>query len=104
MEIFKRFDAIEGLLLDLDIPRFEFLYEHKQGIGPYDPEFFEKSHARRKDREAKAKQALHDMTTRRKDFWKGAVWESVKEHVLNKNSLIWQGKEEKNSLLKRLIQ
>ena len=49
-------------------------------------------------------QALRDMTTRREDFWKGAVWERIKEQVLNKNSLLWQGKEESNSLLKRLIQ
>ncbi|NSX56326.1 hypothetical protein [Parasulfitobacter algicola] len=62
MEIFKRSEAVERLLSDLDIPRLEFFYELKQGIGPYDPEFFEKSAARRKDFEAKAKQALLEMT------------------------------------------
>ena len=42
MEIFKRYEVIQMLLFHLDVPRDEFIYDLKQGIGPYDPDFFEK--------------------------------------------------------------
>ena len=62
MEFFKRTEAIERLLSSLDIPRSLFVYDHAQGIGPYDPEFFDKYCIRRQDREELAKQALDAMT------------------------------------------
>lgn len=62
MEFFKRDKVIEKLLSHLDIPRFNFPYELKMGIGPYDPGFFDKSQTRRKESEMKAHEALKTMT------------------------------------------
>jgi len=62
MELFKRKEALERLLSSLDIPRSLFIYDHAQGIGPYDPEFFDKYHNRRLDREKLAEQALDAMS------------------------------------------
>lgn len=67
MEIFKRDEAIKELLNLLDIPRFPFLYNHEQGIGPYDPDYFVKYYAGRKDNELGATDALHAMTD--EDLW-----------------------------------
>ncbi len=67
MEIFKKEKSIESLLSLLDIPRSEFLFDHKQGIGPYDPEFFEKNHACRQASEQRAEKALQAMTD--EDLW-----------------------------------
>ena len=62
MEIFKRDEAIKALLSDLDIPRLKHWFDPEQGIGPYDPEFFEKSFERREEHEREAETALHKMT------------------------------------------
>ena len=67
MGIFKRDKTIEGLLFLLDIPRSEFFLDHEQGIGPYDPEFFVKSHADRQACEQQAEKALQAMTD--EDLW-----------------------------------
>jgi glycosyltransferase involved in cell wall biosynthesis len=61
-------------------------------------------HENRNVRNKIGDQALCDMTTRREDYCKGSVWGKIKEQVLDKNSLLWQRKEENNSLIKKLIQ
>ena len=61
MEIFKRDETIPKLLFALDIPRFPFLFDHEQGIGPYDPDFFTNYHASRQEREREAELALNAM-------------------------------------------
>lgn len=61
MEIFKREDAIKRLLFSLDIPRSPFFFDHEQGIGPYEPDFFQKSDLRRRESEELAEKALQGM-------------------------------------------
>lgn len=67
MEIFKREDAIKRLLLLLDIPQMPFFLDHEQGIGPYEPDFFDKRHLRRQEREELAERALRGM--RDEELW-----------------------------------
>lgn len=61
MEIFKRDDAIKRLLSLLDIPQMPFVLDHEQGIGPYEPDFFEKRHLARQEHEKLAERALRGM-------------------------------------------
>jgi hypothetical protein len=61
MEIFKRDKAIQDLLYLLDIPMLPYITDHEQGIGPYDPDYFGKYYARRKNNELDATDALNAM-------------------------------------------
>lgn len=67
MEIFNREKVIENLLFSLDIPRFELIYDREKGIGPYDPDFFNKSQASRQALEQLAKNALNVLSD--EDLW-----------------------------------
>jgi hypothetical protein len=85
MELFNRKEVIERLLSLLDIPRPLLIYDHAQGIGPYDPEFFDKYCIRRQDREELAKQALDTMTD--EELWElrgspGRLDSFALEHLL----------------------
>lgn len=67
MELFKRDEAIEKLLWRLDIPRTMYPYEQNKGIGPYDPDFFVKYQAHRRERERIAEDSLRAMAD--EDLW-----------------------------------
>lgn len=58
-EVFGREDVIEVLRSQLGIPRSPFTYVHFQGVGPYDPNFFEAEQATRREQEARAVSQLH---------------------------------------------
>ena len=68
MELFKRDKVIERLLDYLDIPRLNYhSYQSTNGIGPFDPEFFEREYAQRLENEKIAEKALLIMTD--EDLW-----------------------------------
>ncbi len=62
MLLFKRHEVIAQLLFSLDIPRFIFPYETYDGIGPNDPEFFDRYEAGRKEREEAATNFIENAT------------------------------------------
>lgn len=62
MMIFKREEVIKRLLDYLDIPRFPYFHTVEQGIGPYDPEVFDKAYEIRKLNELTAIRKIDELT------------------------------------------